>query len=302
MHLSAGMQHLPSLRLLAPSQYLCVCNVTHLCRGGICRYVLAKTTSDDEVDLDTAMDSANLDVLMSFAAKKLNYNDDMPHSLLHFVVNEQFRVTGIVFASVHVSRTMLMRIAHKEKADVRRLVCATEGEKTYGALRGLLFEEVAHEVLQRGGAFPFVCLYTAAAAAAAAPATIENNLKAVTFRTAEEFGAVAVPGVYARPEGKNFATVDAVIIPSHVAAPVMFLQMTVSTDHPIKHAALQRMRENLPAALKGRPVQFVFVVPEDVAVNFKKQPFHTVQHTVMVNPPADVPQHLLVVRLATQPN
>ena len=160
---------------------------------------------------------------------------------------------------------------------------------------------MAHDALQRGGTFPFVCLDHSVAGASAAAATtisIEKNLKKVTFRTAAEFGKVLAPGTYARPTARNFAAVDAVLIPSHDAAPVLLLQMTVGTTHPIKAAALKKMRDNLPAGLKGRAVQFVFVVPEDVAGDFKKQPFQTMDGTVAKYPPSDVSQQLLTVRLA----
>lgn len=76
--------------------------------------------------------------------------------------------------------------------------------------------------------------------------------------------------------------------------------MTVSKDHPIKAAALKKMRDALPPALKGRRVQFVFVVPGDVESGFPRQPFHTVERTVMQQPPNDVPQRLLTVPLAMQ--
>lgn len=268
-------------------------------RGGICRYVLAKTGSADQVGLDTAISSANIDALKSFAAETLTYSNDMPHTLLHFVVDEQFFVTGVAFASEYVSREVTWRIVFRSRADVARLLAATEGANHFGALRGLLFEEVAHDALQRGGTFAFVRLNHSAAAAAATTATIsiEKNLKKVTFRTAAEFGKVVGPGTYARPTARNFAAVDAVLVPSHDTAPVLLLQMTVSTSHPIKLAALAKMRNELPAALRARAVQFVFVVPVDVADGFKKQPFHTMDDTVAKNPPSDVSQHLLTVRL-----
>lgn len=276
-------------------------------RGGICRYVLVKTKPDDQAGLDTAISSANIDTLKSFAAETLTYSNDMPHTLLHFVVDEQFFVTGVAFASEYVSREVTWRIVFRSRADVARLLAATEGANHFGALRGLLFEEVAHDALQRGGAFAFVRLDHSAGASAAATTTttttttatisIEKNLKKVTFRTAAEFGKVVAPGTYARPTARNFAAVDAVLVPSHDAAPVLLLQMTVSTSHPIKLAALAKIRNELPAALRGRAVQFVFVVPADVADGFKKQPFHTMDDTVAKNPPSDVSQHLLTMRL-----
>lgn len=267
--------------------------------------MLVKTKPDDQAGLDTAISSANIDALKSFAAETLTYSNDMPHTLLHFVVDEQFFVTGVAFASEYVSREVTWRIVFRSRADVARLLAATEGTNHFGALRGLLFEEVAHDALQRGGDFAFVRLdHSAAAASAAATTTkttatisIEKNLKKVTFRTAAEFGKVVGPGTYARPTARNFAAVDAVLVPSHDTAPVLLLQMTVSTSHPIKVAALAKIRNELPAVLKGRAVQFVFVVPADVADGFKKQPFHTMDDTVAKNPPSDVSQHLLTVRL-----
>lgn len=225
----------------------------------------------------------------------------MPHKLLHFVVDKQFASAGVVFASPHVADEISKRIAAERNADLRLLISAAEGVKEFGALRGLLFEEVAHCDLQRGGNFDFRCLDASGPAAPypnASGITIETALKRVMFRTAEEFGALAVPGVYARPAAKNYVTVDAVLIPSAPTSPVMFLQMTVSANHPIKAWAVQKLRDSLPAALQGRAVQFVFVVPEDVASVFAKQPFHTAQNTVTKNPPPDVRQQLLTLRLA----
>jgi len=270
-----------------------------LIAGAAYRYVLAKTSPEDQAALDTAIASANIDALKSFAAETLTNSNDMPHTLLHFVVNEQFFVIGIAFASEYVSHEVTWRVVFKIRTDVKRLLVATEGaNQQFGALRGLLFEEVAHDALQRGGDFAFVPLNDGASTSIST-ISIERNLKKVTFRTAQELAAL-LAGTYARPTTSNFAAVDAVLVPSDSSAPVMLLQMTVSSSHPIKAAELTKLRNELPATLKRRGVTFVFVVPEDIASCFKKQPFHTVQGTVMVNPPSDVSQHVLTVRLETQ--
>lgn len=265
--------------------------------------MLAKTAGTEQGTLNTAINSAysSITSLEAFVRKGVEFDSEMPHLLFHFIVNEHFESVGCAFASAYVGQEVTKLILAARKNDVRLLICAAEGVNEFGALRGLLFEEVSHSELQRGGTFGFVRLApTAPALPLTNSITIEKTLKVVTFRTAEEFGALAAPGVYARPVTKNYATVDAVLVPSDSTAPVMFLQMTVSTSHPIKAAALQKMRDCLPATLKSRPVQFVFVVPEDVTCGFKQQPFHTVQHTVMVNPPKDVPQYLLTLRLTMQ--
>ena len=267
-------------------------------RGGICRYVLGKPNSEDQIDLEKAIASANanLAALKVFASEGLEFLGEMPHKLLHFVVDEQYASAGIVFASPYVAEEVSKRIAAERNAELRLLISAAEGIKEFGALRGLLFEEVAHRDLQRGGKFDFRRL-DAPSGAAQPGIAIEAALKRVTFRAAEELGALAAPGVYARPAAKNFVTVDAIVVPSAPSSPVLLLQMTVSASHPIKACAVQQLRDSLPAALRSRGVQFVFVVPEDVAAIFAAQPFHTTQSTVSKNPPTDVPQYLLALRL-----
>ncbi len=260
--------------------------------------MLGKPNSEDQTDLEKAIASANanLAALKVFASEGLEFLGEMPHKLLHFVVDEQYASTGVVFASPYVAEEVSKRVAAERNAELRLLISAAEGVKEFGALRGLLFEEVAHGDLQRGGKFDFRRLD--AASGPAQPAlVIEAGLKRATFRTAEELGALAAPGVYARPAAKNFVTVDAVLVPSAPSSPVMFLQMTVSTSHPIKAWAVQQLRDSLPAPLRSRGVQFVFVVPEDVAGVFAAQPFHTSQSTVTKNPPTGIPQHLLTLRL-----
>lgn len=234
-------------------------------RGGICRYILTKTNPDAQADLEGAIAGVNTSIAMlsAFAATGLELSGEMPHKLLHFVVDDHFLSTGVAFASPYVAKQVVKRIAQDRNVEVRLLISASESVKEFAALRGLLFEQVAHATLQRGGSFRFADLESAGNNA---PTTIQvdKNLKVEIFRTLEEFTCVAAPGVYAQPAAKNFATVDAVLLPLAPAAPVMFLQMTVSKDHPIKAAALKKMRDALPPALKGRQVQFVFVVPEDV--------------------------------------
>lgn len=268
-----------------------------LCRGGICRYVLAKTGEDDQAGLKAAIESANIDTLKSFAAETLTFSSEMPHPLLHFLVSERYSVEGVAWASEYVSHEVTNRLLFKGKADVAQLLAATEGVKHFGALRGLLFEEVAHSVLQRGGNFTYVYIDDSSSVTTAAAATISiEPLKMKTFRTVAELGPLAAPGLYARPSVRNFAGVDAVLIPSDNSAPVLLLQMTVSTSHPIKLAAVVKIRKEIPPSLKARGVHFVFVVPADVACDFTKQPFHTLDGTVAHHPPSDVPQYLLTVR------
>lgn len=265
-------------------------------RGGTCRYVLAKP--EERADLEHAIEITRYHVsgLQEFAARGLDFFGEMPHLLLHFVVDQQFASAGLVFASRYVAEEASKRIEAGRNAELRSLISTANGVTEFGALRGLLFEEVAHRDLQRGGNFDFRRL-DASSGAAQPGIVIEAGLKRATFRTLEELGTLAAPGVYARPAAKNFGTVDAVLFPSAPSSPVMFLQMTLRTSHPIRALAVERLRDSLPAALRSRGVQFVFVVPEDVAGVFAAQPFYTSESTVSKSRPTDMPQHLLTLRL-----
>lgn len=267
-------------------------------RGGICRFVLAKTDPAEQADLERAIAGVNTSIAMlsAFVATGLELSGEMPHKLLHFIVDPQFQSSGVAFASPYVATEVVKRIAQDRNMEVRLLISASSGVQEFAALRGLLFEQVAHSTLPRGGSFRFTSLESAGAAAQEIKI---DNLKVAIFRTLEEFTLVAAAGgVYARPAAKNFPTIDAVLLPSAPNAPVMFLQMTVSKDHPVKAAPLKKLRDALPPLFRERPVQFVFVVPDDIESGFTKQPFHTLEGTVTQKPPTDVSQCLLTVRLA----
>lgn len=260
--------------------------------------MLAKPRQGQDLEKAIAAANTSLPALSSFLAAGLEFSGEMPHKLLHFVVDEAFQSTDIVFASPYVAEKVTRRIAEGRGVEVRLLISSTASLAEFAALRGILFEQVAHDKLRRGGKFSLVALNNSSAGALEVK---EQTLKSEIFTSLTEFTAIAAPGVYAQPAAKNFAAVDAVLVPpAPVDAPVYFLQMTVSRDHPIKAAAFNKLRNALPDGLHNRKLCFVFVVPEDVVAGYAAQPFHTVGHKVMQNPPS-VEQYVLSVPLATQP-
>lgn len=152
-------------------------------RGGICRYVLTKTNPDAQADLEKAIAGVNSSIAMlsAFVATGLELSGEMPHKLLHFVVDDHFLSAGIAFASPYVAKQVVKRIAQDRNVELRLLISASESVKEFAALRGLLFEQVAHTTLQRGGSFRFANLESAGSA----PNTIQvdKNLKVEIFRT-----------------------------------------------------------------------------------------------------------------------
>ena len=84
---------------------------------------------DDQAILRNAIYSANTNIAMlsAFVVAGVEYNGDMPHKLLHFVVDEHFQATGVVFASPYVAEEITKRITEDRKQEVRLLISATEG-------------------------------------------------------------------------------------------------------------------------------------------------------------------------------
>lgn len=269
-------------------------------RGGDCRHVLAKTNPDVQADLDRAIAASNacIGMLSTMFATRLEVASETP--LLHFVVDEHFQQTSVAFASPYVAQEVAKCIAKERRMELRRLISSSrEYARDLAALRGLLFEQVAHSMLQHGGSFRFADL-AAADVSAVETIQVDENLKVEIFRTLEEFTRMAAPGVYAQPAAKHLGSMDAVLIPFAATAPVMFLQMVAWDYQPIKAAALKKVRDALPPALKMRGVQVVFVVPEDVEDDFTRQSWNNEGRTAMQQLPNDVPRRLLTVRLAMQ--
>ena len=259
-------------------------------RGGICRYVLEDHANEATL-LKNKIASASLDVLKTFAGQPLLYEAEMPHSLLHFVVDKEFNPTGVVWASAYVSARVTWRQLFSDRAQIRQLIAAAEGEASFAALRGLLFEEVAHTALARGGSFEIENL------GAAAPnrriLEVPTDLKSVPLVSLSALGSVP-SGTYVRPVAKNFAAVDAIIIPRDLKEPLLLCQMTVGRTHPIKLARLRKLLAVLPAD-REKVVVFVLPAATHAAAEFAKQ-HYTTKGKEAVNLPATV-KNLLQCKL-----
>lgn len=213
----------------------------------------------------------------------------MPHKLLHFLVNSKYQSYSVTWASSLVAQEVSALVERAWNVELRILVAGAEGVPALGAVRGLFFEAAVHRHLPRGGQFTLRDLLRHKdRKIAIAP------LKELIFNSAAQLTTQLAAGVYARPKAKNFATIDAIVVPPEKDSPIMFLQMTVSSTHPIKAAVVQTLRDTLPSSLRSRALHFVFVVPEDVAPSFPLQEFHTRAGTVMQSPPSDVVQHVLI--------
>lgn len=97
--------------------------LTHGTRGGICLYVLGKTTMDVQLDLENAIAGANtsLSMLSAYVAGR-ELCREIPDKLLHYVVDHHFCATGVAFASPYVAQEVIKRITMEQFMEVRLLI------------------------------------------------------------------------------------------------------------------------------------------------------------------------------------
>ncbi|RIA94570.1 hypothetical protein C1645_551502 [Glomus cerebriforme] len=84
------------------------------------------------------------------------------------------------------------------------------------------------------------------------------------IRIAEELSTKG-DGMIILPETPNFGAADLLYMPD------MIFQVTVSKNHPIKQTELVRIVENMPAYKRGKPVNLVFVVPDEIFDDYEYQ-------------------------------
>lgn len=244
--------------------------------GGICRYVLVLLRPADQELLETAIRGANLDVLVQFANDREVFSQDLPHSLLHFIVDEDaFLVKRMAFASVYVAEQVYCLFEEKKRSELRQLISSSGDTKlALGSFRGIIFEEMAHHALQHGGDFFIRSLEDGDRTAAKQPYVVERGLKLMALKSAADLRQ-ATAATYARPTSRTFPSLDSVLLPFDHLAPTILFQMTLSNEHDIKLHGLNQSLDSLPPSCAGREVWLVFVTLPDVATAFKRQRYVT---------------------------
>ncbi len=228
--------------------------------GGIPRFVLQNTDSEDQALLQLALDECTIDNLTS-GMVDLSSASEISHSLLHQTVEAGYLRGPVVFASDWVQAELINRYLHFTKHKVHDFLAASGGTPTIAAFRGALWERYAHVALQRGGTFSCRDLQDAEAG----PFEIELQpcSSSVGLWDLQDITAELDNGVYGWGRSKNLPAIDAVVQPDQL------FQITELGDHRINAKGLT----NAVRAMRGKQqaVQLFFVVPPDVFSRYTKQ-------------------------------
>ncbi|CAG8779222.1 17223_t:CDS:2 [Gigaspora margarita] len=245
------------------------------CWGGIPRFILEKALdSSQQNHLEDAISKCNAR-LLEFVGE-IDHADDISHRIIHIHTNlpseegEENEETPyikkfILFASERVAEKVIDKLERNYNQQLRNFVTASSSENEYSMLRGVIFEQIAHRILQKGGSFYTRSLESDFTSTIEIPGRIKllfNDINKI-----EE-------GKYCQLIQKNFSSIDAIV------APHTLFQMTVSRNHPINVNGMKKLVEKLGGKSGTNHIYFYFVLPKDLYDNYQAQPFYTNGQTV----------------------
>ncbi|RHZ89298.1 hypothetical protein Glove_16g200 [Diversispora epigaea] len=254
--------------------------------GGIPRFVLEKAQDPCQQRLLEEAIVKNSDKRIFKFVGETDSSDDMSHMLLHIHTNIPDKVNDIrtsyiekflLFASEYVSKRVIDALIENHRKDLERFVISSSSINEFGALRGYVFEDIAHRILQKGGRFNIRLLDSDSTSS-----TIEFPKRdKLVFNKINEIKE----GMYCQPKSKNFGSIDAIV------APDILFQMTVSSNqknkknkkkikNPISINGLKNLADKLGGESEKKYINFYFVLPKDKYNNFGKQNFHNKNNTV----------------------
>ncbi|CAH1767267.1 7378_t:CDS:2 [Entrophospora sp. SA101] len=247
--------------------------------GGIPRFILEKALdSSQQNHLEDAISKSN-GRLFEFVGE-IDHADDVSHRIIHIHTNLPDEDGGeneeseeapyiqkfIRFASEWVAEKVMDKLERNYSQQLRNFVIASSSENEYSTLRGVIFEQIAHRILQKGGTFNI--------------RPLESDITSSTIEIPERIKLVfndinkIEEGKYCQPIQKNFTSVDAVV------APDTLFQMTASKIHPINMNGMKKLVEKLGGKSGTNHIYFYFVLPKDLFDNYQAQHFHTTGKTV----------------------
>ncbi|CAJ0751810.1 24068_t:CDS:1, partial [Entrophospora sp. SA101] len=212
--------------------------------GGIPRFILEKALdSSQQNHLEDAISKSN-GRLFEFVGE-IDHADDVSHRIIHIHTNLPDEDGGeneeseeapyiqkfIRFASEWVAEKVMDKLERNYSQQLRNFVIASSSENEYSTLRGVIFEQIAHRILQKGGTFNI--------------RPLESDITSSTIEIPERIKLVfndinkIEEGKYCQPIQKNFTSVDAVV------APDTLFQMTASKIHPINMNGMKKLVEKL---------------------------------------------------------
>ncbi|RIB06688.1 hypothetical protein C2G38_2115523 [Gigaspora rosea] len=236
------------------------------CWGGIPRFVLENALySSQQNQLEEAISKCN-NRLLDFVGE-INHADDISHRIVHIHTNlpgeeeenedeeTHYIKKFLLFASEWVAEKVMDKFERNYNQLLRNFVTASLFENEYNTLQGVIFERIAHRILQNGGSFYI--------------RSLESDFT-ILFNDINKIEE----DKYCQPIQKNFSSIDAIV------APHTLFQMTVSRNHPINVNGMKNLVEKLGGKSGTNHIYFYFVLPKDLYDKYQAQPFYTNSQTV----------------------
>jgi len=237
--------------------------------GGVPRYVLTETDYWHE-SLEDAIGAANLDDIQ----KSVGGPELLPatsHKLLHYDVDPSsgYRRRIVRFASDYVADRIAKMLLKDQQLKSVEFLRSSAQIPTLASVRGSLFEAYAHKVLQGQGEWKVRCLSNPEQGVT----TLKMNYNQLfVFDSLDKINLQE--GIYYQPKARNFGAFDSL---AKVGNEILLFQMTVSPNHPLHHAELQKHLTVL-GLNNQNSIKLFHVVPPDIFTNFRKQSFHNLEY------------------------
>jgi len=230
--------------------------------GGIPRYVLRNARREDQQDkLNQAFDKDTVKSVTSCIGK-IGAGDNITHRLVHIHV-ENFVKMYYVFASAYVADKVIDHFIGDNYEELLLFILSSNDESDYAALRGYLFERIAHSILSQGGVFSTRELIPGSKDIGPQRSLELKKTQRFRFNTHQ-----TIPNngdFYYHPDSPTFPSIDSFIQPN------LLFQMTISLKHRCKQTGL---RDALNLLRDSSNPQLYFVVPEDIFDKFQFQKYH----------------------------
>mmetsp|Transcript_1142 Transcript_1142/g.1461 ORF Transcript_1142/g.1461 Transcript_1142/m.1461 type:complete len:538 (+) Transcript_1142:34-1647(+) len=268
--------------------------------GGIPRYI--KNDLKWGAILFGKVDACNPTDVIKSAGLLENYRES--HMLLQYVVNDDYQVESVQFASNYIFELLIKKWETSNKEALNLFFHETKAIKGLGVARGKVFEVLAHRVLVKGGTYRTRKLGTTSGSSSSSAATIDtndfeigelkhnyfNNIVGVDFTKNDE---------YWQPTSGGLTAIDSLAI---VNNDLLLFQITINEQHGIKHKGIEDVVD-VSSPTTNNTLKVYFVVPDDQFASYPEQKIINKDGAVRrLKAKFVIEQHVLGVALTAQTN
>jgi hypothetical protein len=188
------------------------------------------------------------------------------------------REYSITFASRYIEDEVISNYKKRIPKEMLAFIRVSQSKSTISAIRGIIFERFAHAVLSQGGEFDARNLSLKKTKKIHLQKRKYSWYRVIDGKIAyEESDSKPETNLYSRPRSRTEGAFDSF-------DDLHFFQMTVSPNKRVELSFIEQnllnrgllIEEHDRFTLKRKPVNIIFVVPEDIFPSFEKnQPFES---------------------------